>query len=426
MNTRMKALLTLGIGASLLAGPSTAQIGPFANNAGSRIRSATQVNLDEPNLHGAMRKLWEDHVTWTRLFIVSTANDLSNSPATKARLLKNQVDLGNAIKPIYGETAGNRLSALLKEHILTAAEVITAAKLRDSDTVSYQKDRWFENGNQIADLLSESNPSNWGRIEMRSMMREHIETTFEEAQAELSGDYVTSVRKYDQVRIQILKMADMMSLGITNQFPNRFSSNPYAGQTVLAGNTLLRMDAGTVIPFRLNQQLSSNGSSVGDRFTANVDTGDSMGYQGMTSGAVLEGHVDVARAKSGKTPGVLGLAFDRLRMPDGRTYAIYGSLIGLDSKSVTNDNGRLVAKSAAKNDNLKYVGYGAGGGALLAVLTKGNVITNSLICGALGYLYGEIQKSPAKSRNVTSEIGTRFGVRLTRELSYRGIAVENR
>ncbi|MBI5708052.1 MAG: copper amine oxidase N-terminal domain-containing protein [Armatimonadetes bacterium] len=188
------------------------------------------------------------------------------------------------------------------------------------------------------------------------------------------------------------------------------------------GYSVMRMDAGTVIPFGLNQQLSSNGSSVGDRFTASLDTDGASNYQGMARGSTLEGHVEVARAKTGDMPGVLGLAFDRIRMADGRTYPIYGSLIGLDSKSVENENGRLTAKPGARDDNLKYVGYGAGGGALLAVLTKGNVINNSLIGAALGFLYGEIQKNPSKSQNVTSAAGTKFGVRLTRDLSFRVMA----
>ncbi len=197
------------------------------------------------------------------------------------------------------------------------------------------------------------------------------------------------------------------------------TSNSNATAPIASGSSMVRMDAGTVIPFRLNQQLSSNKSAAGDRFTANLDTNGSSNYQGMASGAVLEGHVDVARAKDGDTPGVLGLLFDRVRMADGQTYPVHGSLIGLDSKSVDNDNGRLTAKSGSKSDNLKYVGYGAGGGALVAILTNGNILTNSLIGGALGYLFGEIQKNPQKSHDVTSEVGTKFGVKLNQDLSFQ-------
>jgi hypothetical protein len=70
----------------------------------------------------AMRKLWEDHIIWTRVFIISAAADLPDKSVTTERLLQNQVDIGNAIKPYYGDEAGNKLTTLLKEHITTAAE----------------------------------------------------------------------------------------------------------------------------------------------------------------------------------------------------------------------------------------------------------------------------------------------------------------
>lgn len=184
------------------------------------------------------------------------------------------------------------------------------------------------------------------------------------------------------------------------------------------GYNMMRIEAGTVIPFQLKEKLTSNNSRVGDKFTASIDTSGMASYQGIPMSAVLEGHVDMARPKSGDTPGVLGLAFDRIRFADGRTAMLNGSLIGLDSDSVTNEDGRLVAKDKAKDDNLKYIGYGAGAGALVAILTKGNIITSSLIGAALGLLLGETQKDPKQARDVTLDSGSKFGVRLTRDMMF--------
>lgn len=418
MKTHRTLLLTLGLSAIVAASPTLTPATQLPTTNPSQIPMARAMN-DQPSFQSAMRQLWEDHVTWTRLFIVSAAHNLPNKEATTARLLQNQLDIGNAMKPIYGDEAGRKLSALLKEHILIAAEIITAAQDRDANRVTDQKEQWFDNSDQIADFLHNVNPNHWPRSEMRDMMRSHLDLTLEEAVAEINGDYRTSVRKYDQVHLQILKMADMLSEGIRSQFPEKYALDAYVTRNEPTRLMSLTMDAGTVLPFTLNQKLSSNKSSVGDRFTANIETGEYSNYQGLGNGAILEGHVDVARAKTGNTPGVLGLAFDRVRMPNGQTLRVYGTLIGLDSKSVVNENGRLVAKPGAKNDNLKYLGYGAGAGALVSVLTKGNVLNNALIGGALGYLYGEIQRSPSKARNVTAEPGMRFGVRLTRDLSFQ-------
>lgn len=179
------------------------------------------------------------------------------------------------------------------------------------------------------------------------------------------------------------------------------------------------LSAGTVIPFTLDKALNSKTANVGDTFTAMIDTKNDAHYQDMPKGTVLEGRVDVARAKDGDTPGVLGLEFDRVRLPNGNVYPISGALIGLDSKSVENLNGRLTAKPGSRNDNLTYIGYGAGGGVLMAILTKGNILTSALIGGALGLLLGEIQKNPGQSREVDLAAGSPFGVRLTRDLEFR-------
>ena len=139
-------------------------------------------------LHDGMRRLWEDHITWTRLFIVSAVADLPDKQATTERLLRNQNDIGNAIKPFYGRVAGNRLTALLKQHILGAANLVAAAKAGDQGAVDRASAAWYRNGNQIGDFLHKANPSQWKRGEMRKMMREHLDLTLAEALAHLKGD----------------------------------------------------------------------------------------------------------------------------------------------------------------------------------------------------------------------------------------------
>src|SRR6185436_17422801 len=78
------------------------------------ISVAMESSTKEAALHDAMRKLWEDHITWTRLFIVSAVADLPDKAATTDCLLQNQVNIGNAIKSYYGDAAGEKLTALLK------------------------------------------------------------------------------------------------------------------------------------------------------------------------------------------------------------------------------------------------------------------------------------------------------------------------
>jgi hypothetical protein len=169
-----------------------------------------------------MRKLWEDHITWTRLVIVSVAADLPDQSPTVNRLLENQAAIGDAIKPFYGEAAGDQLTALLTDHILIAADLLNAAKAGDSDAVASASSRWYSNADEIAEFLSQANPENWPADEMRAMMRAHLDLTLQEAVARLQGDFDADIAAYDEVHAQILHMADMLSLGIINQFPKEF------------------------------------------------------------------------------------------------------------------------------------------------------------------------------------------------------------
>ena len=189
----------------------------------AHVAKSGDVTKKEVALHDGMRKLWEDHITWTRLFIVSAVGDLPDKQATTERLLRNQVDIGNAIKPFYGKAAGNQLTDLLQEHIVVAGDLLGAAAAGDQDEVAHQSKVWYRNGNQIGDFLHKANPDNWHRKEMRSMMRKHLDLTLGEAVAHLEGRYTDDVRFYDKIHRQILHMADMLSDGIVAQFPARFN-----------------------------------------------------------------------------------------------------------------------------------------------------------------------------------------------------------
>jgi hypothetical protein len=175
-------------------------------------------------LRADMRRLWEDHITWTRNFIVSAAAGSADQQAVTERLLRNQTDIGNPNKPFYGDAAGTQLTALLRSHITTAAELVTAAKANDQARVTSTNNRWKANADSIATFLSTANRQNWPEATLKTEMARHLELTLNEATAQLRGDWAGSIRAYDEVHDQILRMADMLSTGITRQFPNRFAA----------------------------------------------------------------------------------------------------------------------------------------------------------------------------------------------------------
>jgi hypothetical protein len=172
--------------------------------------------------HDGMRKLWEDHITWTRLAIISFAGGLPDFEPTAQRLLRNQTDIGNAVKPYYGRKAGAQLTVLLKEHIAGAVALLQAAKAGDDTAFAAAKDAWYRNGRQIARFLSSANPRFLPFAGINRVMRGHLDLTLKEAADRLGGDFDADIRDYEHIHQHILRMSDALSNAIIRQFPGRF------------------------------------------------------------------------------------------------------------------------------------------------------------------------------------------------------------
>ena len=208
---------------ALIAGAIAVTLLAASCSSDSNDRAAPPTTAAQTTLRTTMRKLWEDHIVWTRMYIVSAEAGSADTDATAQRLLQNQTDIGDALKPLYGDAAGTRLTALLRDHILTAGDLIVAAKAGDSAKVASTKDQWYANADQIADFLTTANPTNWPAADMRTMMHDHLDNTLAEAVDHLQGNFAADIADYDKVHDQILHMADMLTTGIIAQFPDKFA-----------------------------------------------------------------------------------------------------------------------------------------------------------------------------------------------------------
>lgn len=196
--------------------------------------SDNKINSDEKKeseieLKTAMRKLWEDHVVWTRNVIFNIMDDLPGKDQAVKRLLKNQDDIGNAMKPYYGDDASKKLTDLLHEHITTAADLLVAKKNNNDKAFKEANDKWFANADEISEFLSKANP-NWKLEDMKKMMHDHLKLTTEEAMARKNKNYDADVIAYDKVHDEILEMSDMLTMGIMKQFPDQFKSTGTMGK----------------------------------------------------------------------------------------------------------------------------------------------------------------------------------------------------
>jgi hypothetical protein len=201
--------------ASALGVAMTAQAAPSAMpHESSRGSASVELKM-------AMRKLWEEHIVYTRNYIISALAGLPDVDAVAQRLLRNQDDIGNAIKPYYGDAAGKKLTALLRDHILIATEVVKAAKAGDKPQLAKAQDKWTANGKDIAAFLSGANP-HWQRKALEEMLQVHLDLTSGEVVARLNQDWAADIKAYDEGHAHMLMFADMLADGIARQFPDKF------------------------------------------------------------------------------------------------------------------------------------------------------------------------------------------------------------
>lgn len=170
-----------------------------------------------------LRKLWEDHITWTRLFIISDLADLPDKSAVAERLLKNQDDLGDAIKGLYGAEAAKKLAQLLRDHILIAVEVVDAAKADNKQALDTASKKWTANADDLAKFLSDANPFLPYGV-LQDMLHKHLELTTGEVVSRLKKDWKADIDFYDKGHEHMLMLSDALAGAIQKQFPKAFAA----------------------------------------------------------------------------------------------------------------------------------------------------------------------------------------------------------
>ncbi|MFZ2539866.1 MAG: acetylglutamate kinase [Oscillospiraceae bacterium] len=182
------------------------------NNACDR-----SMNIRNRNLTNEFRKLWEQHIMWTRSFIISTASDLPDLQLVTKRLLKNPNDFSNLLSQFYGKYKADEFEKLFTDHLIIAATLVNHAKSGNSNGVEQTRKQWYSNADDIAILLSSINPF-WSFSEWQSLLYDHLKMTEDEAVYRLTGNYDADIVIYDTIEDEALKMADLMAAGTKKYF----------------------------------------------------------------------------------------------------------------------------------------------------------------------------------------------------------------
>lgn len=187
-------------------------------------------SYEEVKLKVTMRKLWEDHAIWTRQFIVDILANLPSIDKTTERLLKSQEAIGNCIKQFFGDTAGDTLTSLLKDHIIITADLLKAIKIGDSTRAMILETDAVTNAENIATFFSTINPC-YSRDELIEMLDTHLILVKYQFIARMSGDYNADVMYFDMGLHHILMMSDCLFRGIIERFFEEQTLYSYQIQT---------------------------------------------------------------------------------------------------------------------------------------------------------------------------------------------------
>ena len=172
-------------------------------------------------LTNAMRLAWEQHVYWTRLFLISTAERLNDLNDTTARLMQNPKDIAKVFAPYYPAEITDKMTKLITEHLQIGGALITA--LRDKKTAEAEElnRRWYANANEMARFFASINP-HYKLNEMQEMFKKHLDLTTSEVSARLARRYKDDIEAFGKVEQEALMMADYFSQGIMLEFPHKF------------------------------------------------------------------------------------------------------------------------------------------------------------------------------------------------------------
>lgn len=185
------------------------------------MRQNPQMSQKAGEFKADMRVLWMEHAIWTERYVVSAIAGLEDQEEILARLLKNQDDIGNAVKPFYGEAAGNKLAQLLREHILIAGKLVEAAKSGNQADFQKYNTEWFKNADTLTDFLTSANP-HFNKNTIKEMFYMHLKLVTDSAVARLKKDWNGDIAAFDKNEAHLIHMADALTEGILKQFPNKF------------------------------------------------------------------------------------------------------------------------------------------------------------------------------------------------------------
>lgn len=181
--------------------------------------AATTVAPAAPQLHAAMRSLWQGHVRQTRDYALAVeAGDATAANKAADGVVANAKQIADAVAGFYGKDAGTAMLELLAGHWGGVKALTDAGKARDQAGSARAMQDLAANGDAIAKFLAGANP-NLPEAAVRGLLIAHVAHHQAQVGEIMRGDMAAEAKTWVAMKAHMDTLADALSDGIARQFP---------------------------------------------------------------------------------------------------------------------------------------------------------------------------------------------------------------
>ncbi len=230
---------------------------PGIGRAAGPVSSADQ-SLRADELRGVMRKLWQDRSIYTRAVAIGVAADLPDLVRSHQRLVRNQVDIGDAVRPYFGDMMADVFTALLQEEVNRACAAFTAAKSGDPARREAAETAWRGAAADVASFVSAVDSSAGSQDTLVGMVSRLVDATAAQMHCRLKGDWTGDLAAFEMARQYARITADALSLSIAHQCAEQFAGEFTPAMGAASASTDPILTTATAVPTPLGAEIVLN------------------------------------------------------------------------------------------------------------------------------------------------------------------------
>jgi len=188
----------------------------------SEKKAAVKFNHKSVELQLALRDLWVGHIFWVRNVVLATKyGDADAAKVAESKVVEDARAIADAIAPLYGKDASDKLFGLLAGHYGAIKDYMTAAFAGNTDAKGAAVEKIKKNAEEIATFLSSANP-NWPKQTLVDLLMAHGAQHIAQIDQVNIKDFSAEAKTWDDMKKHIYMIADALASGIVKQFPKKF------------------------------------------------------------------------------------------------------------------------------------------------------------------------------------------------------------